>query len=405
MTLPDRPRLRALEVLPVVEGGRRSIVLRDPLGLAQGIAILPLPIVPIALALDGTRTLVEIHREAAGQMDELPMEVVEEVVRQLEEAHFLEGAGFETHRSDVIERFRASPARAAAHAGGAYEADRAALGAQIDAMHAAYGSAARSVGPDLPPVLPSRRLRGLVAPHIDLRRGARAYGAAYAALRSAADATVFVVFGTAHAPVERPWAITEKSYATPLGIVPTDATLVRDIERRFGGDARRDELAHMNEHSIEFQAVMLRHALPDRELSIVPILCGRLRPGTAETEDLIGAVQGALAADGRKACVIAGADLAHVGPRFGDASAYSPAARSALEVRDRESMALVGAGDGPGFFNHVAEDDETRRVCGTSPIYATLGVLGAAAGELLMYEQNVDASDGSIVSYAALTLR
>jgi hypothetical protein len=321
------------------------------------------------------------------------LDLVEDVVRQLDEAHFLEGAAFETHRAEVVAGFRAAPQRLAAHAGGAYESDPAALGAQIDAMHASAKSAANGA-----------RIVGLVAPHIDPRRGARAYGHAYRPLRERCDAEVFVVFGTAHAPMDRPWALTDKPYATPLGAVPTDAALVDAIERRYGRDARRDEIVHLGEHSIEFQAVFLRHAFPDRAITLVPILCGRLSPGDADTEELLDAVVEALRADGRRACIVAGADLAHVGPRFGDPVPYDAALQGALEARDREGLALATKADAAAFHAHATEDAETRRVCGTSPIYATLRLVPGASGEISCYEQNVDPDDGSIVSYASVVL-
>jgi hypothetical protein len=51
----------------------------------------------------------------------------------------------------------------------------------------------------------------------------------------------------------------------------------------------------------------------------------------------------------------------------------------------------------------VVRDLDTRRVCGLAPIYALLRTMPrATGGEVLHYEQTVDAEDGSIVSHAAM---
>ncbi|HVY44805.1 MAG TPA: MEMO1 family protein, partial [Minicystis sp.] len=99
----------------------------------------------------------------------------------------------------------------------------------------------------------------------------------------------------------------------------------------------------------------------------------------------------------------AGADLAHVGPRFGDARPLDAAGRAALRRTDATSIDLALAGDAAGFFRQVAADLDVRRVCGLAPIYTMLRVLDEGrAGELLNYEQCVDPDEGSIVSHASL---
>jgi AmmeMemoRadiSam system protein B len=101
--------------------------------------------------------------------------------------------------------------------------------------------------------------------------------------------------------------------------------------------------------------------------------------------------------------VIAGADLAHVGPRFGDSEAYDEGHRDELEQKDRESLELAGAASHRDFFLQVQSDLDTRRVCGLGPIYALLRVLPSGCkGSLAHYEQTIDPREGSIVSHAAM---
>jgi hypothetical protein len=96
--------------------------------------------------------------------------------------------------------------------------------------------------------------------------------------------------------------------------------------------------------------------------------------------------------------------MAHVGPRFGDASAYGEDQRRGLEKADRTSLDHAVALDARGFWKHVTADLEERRVCGLAPIWSLLRTLGNGGGQgkVLHYEQTIDAEDGSIVSHAAV---
>src|SRR5213078_3316825 len=112
--------------------------------------------------------------------------------------------------------------------------------------------------------LPSQRspraqaLRAVIAPHVDLHRGAPTYSWAYKALAEAQPAELYVVLGTCHTPVAGHFAATSKAYATPLGEVPADASFLDTLGRLWGRDLFEGEFSHAGEHSIEFQAVYLR---------------------------------------------------------------------------------------------------------------------------------------------------
>ncbi len=175
---------------------------------------------------------------------------------------------------------------------------------------------------------------------------------------------------------------------------------------------REDEYLHKGEHSLEFQAVFLRHALGRRAAGarIVPILCGlgdaqaaRRDPSfDPEAESFLSALAALVDRRRGRVLVIAGADLAHVGPRFGDARPLDDRGREALAARDGESIDLALGRDARAFFHHVAADLPTRRVCGLGPIYTMLRVLPRGRGEALHYAQHVDPDEGSIVSHAFL---
>ena len=116
------------------------------------------------------------------------------------------------------------------------------------------------------------RLRGMIAPHIDYGRGGDCYAQAYKYLRNTEPADVYVVLGTSHAPTENFFAVTQKSYETPMGTLPTDVEFVTRLQRAYGPNLAKDELVHRTEHSVELQTVFLKHCL--KAPCIVPVLIG-----------------------------------------------------------------------------------------------------------------------------------
>ena len=245
-----------------------------------------------------------------------------------------------------------------------------------------------------PPRSPTRLL---VAPHIDYPRGARGWAAAYRALHT--DADLFVVLGTAHASPPRLFALTRRDHATPLGTVPTDRPALEALVAELGEEELlADEAAHDDEHSIELQLVVLRHVV-SRPFTVLPVLCSaisHLRDPAPFTARFLGALGRALA--GRRVCFVASADLAHVGPGYGDPRPPTAIEATRLEARDRETLAFVAAGDAARFHRDALRDDARRRLCGLAPIYAALRASGVGA-QLLHYERWTDGVDS--VSFAA----
>lgn len=427
----SRPRLRPIETV-VVQDRRfgRALLLRDSQGVGSQ-ALLPIDVAPILGRFTGRGTCEDIAREATMEIGEdVPVDFVVKLATELEDALFVDGPPYRRERARVEREFAGAPVREATHAGGAYHDDPKALADYIDVeclgmrerapsskrkAHtngATTGSA--TTASEAPPKSPKNgggKLVGLVAPHIDPWRGARCYGAAYRALAAALsdDADTFVLLGTSHAPMRQPFALCRKTFATPLGAMEADVDAIDAIATACDFDPYADQFNHKREHSLEFQAVFLRHVLGTRRARIIPILAGlgehqqsgdspaRSRSITRFFDALRKVI------DRRNAVVIAGADLAHVGPRFGDARPLDEGARSRLGVIDRDSLARAERLDAEAFWQHVSTDLDTRRVCGLAPMYALLRTLTPGAhGEIRHYEQTVDPEEGSIVSHAAV---
>jgi hypothetical protein len=237
-----------------------------------------------------------------------------------------------------------------------------------------------------------------VSPHIDYPRGAESYAHAARAL-AASDAELFVVFGTAHETPRNLFTLTRLDYATPLGAARTDRVVVDALVAALGeAPLLDDELCHADEHSVELQVVLLKH-LVRRPFTVLPVLCSSIShlpdPALFTTpflETLARVLRG------RRTCFVAGADLAHVGPLYGDARPPTQAELAEVAAQDRRTLAFVAAGDAAGFHRDAVRDDARRRLCGTAPIYAALRASGVAA-PLLHHGQWTDGVDS--VTFAA----
>jgi MEMO1 family protein len=401
----DRPRLRALEAFPVEQDGERLIALRDPSGFTEQVALLPIPALDIVSLFDGEHSVAEVHRVVSARHGERApgLEDIVGFAARLDDAGFLDSPRFAERRRRIEETWLASPSRPAAHAGGAYADDAGALRSQID------GFFVHPEGPGLPEAgAASQRLRGLIAPHIDFHRGGPTYAWAYRALLERSDADLFVILGTCHGGMADPFTATLKPYDTPLGAAEVDRGFFEALQRRYPHDLLACETAHRSEHSIEFQAVMLRRLLGHRPFTILPVLASFLHEavwtgGAPEADPrvprFLDALGESIAGSSLKVCVIAGVDLAHVGPRFGDAEANTPAFLERVAREDRKMLESVTTPDPGAFFASVAADGDSRRICGLSPIYAFLRALPGARGELLRYSQWPD--EQGTVSFCA----
>jgi hypothetical protein len=61
-------------------------------------------------------------------------------------------------------------------------------------------------------------------------------------------------------------------------------------------------------------------------------------------------------------------------------------------------------GDAAGFFRHVALQKDRSRICGLSPTYTMLAVLGPVRGKLHRYDQAVEADGSACVTFASAAL-
>ncbi len=435
----DRPRLRPLDAFPVDNpntadrGAPKLLTLRDPSGLAQGSVTLPPMGVAVIDLCDGTRTRDEIRGEFQQRYGSpLSREALDALLKRLDDALLLDSAAFRNHAASTFADFARSPVRPAHFAGTSYPKDPEALRQVLD------GCFAPPNGPGLPaahghrqPDAPDAPV-AIIAPHVDFTRGGPAYAWAYRPLLEArAMPDLIILLGTDHAAPDPSFTLLRKHFDTPLGPIQTDLALcdelleaAKALSPKLPEQLLRDEHHHRGEHSLEFQAVWLRHVLSHRDdgaqPKILPILCGSFhefvgggkdRPATPQNGKSNGPALPFLAllcehidarrAAGQSILYLCAADLAHVGPRYGDRDPLSPSDCNSLEQRDRATLRPVCAGDADGWFRELYREKDRRRVCGLSPIYTMLKIKPEGPGTLRCYGQ-CQAEGGSIVSIASV---
>ena len=408
MEPPQFPKLRALEPRWVDHNGRPFLLLRDPLALSDHTVLIPQPLVPLLALMDGTRDVAAMRTAMALRTGfALPTGVIEDLVVQLDRALLLENGLYQWERARALREFREAPHRPHSHVGLVYPED---AGALADLL----GGFCRQVGAEAVVQAPPGTLVGMVSPHIDYRRGWPTYARLWKAAEPHLEGLeLAVVLGTDHAGGPGTLTLTRQSYATPLGVLPTDVALVDELARAIGEDRAFDEeLHHRREHSIELASVWLHYFLGGAELPLLPVLCGSfhhyIEAGRSPREDPV--LEAAVdylrrVIRERRTLVIAAGDLAHVGPAFGDSEPLDPVARARLKAEDERSLEAIAVGDAEAFFRQAAEEGDRRRLCGLPPIYLLLRVTEGARGPTLGYLQcPADEGGGSLVSIAGALL-
>ena len=408
--VPEYPKLRPLILVPFSDGQRDLVLVNDPLGVIPGQPVLGIESLALLQLLDGSVSINDIAAVVMRDSKDLRVAgMVRDFVAQLDDLLMLEGQRFEAAYRDLRDAYHPLEIRPAAFEGRSYPADPAELATFLDTHFAEAERLRREAGD--PEAAPNARPRALLAPHLDPRRAGAAIARAYLELGAAQEAPLrVVVFGTGHSLLGDLVALTRKHFETPLGKVPCDTAFVDAVAGKLGDAAYRGELTHRDEHSIEFQAVYLKHRLGERPVKMVPILCGGFHAlideGKTPREDptfetMIEAVREAARKLGGPTVYVAGVDLSHVGTRFGDPP-VDARVKAEVEGRDREALEAGRRGDADGWFKAIAEHQDSTRICGFAPTYALLRCAEPGEGRLLRCEQS-DEKDGSLVSIAAMS--
>jgi len=402
------PKMRPVNAFPVSYSGNEMVCLQDTSGLAENTVVIPENIFFIVSMLDGENSVQDIQAAYMRRFGDLLFsERIEEVIDELDKNFFIEGERFEDHKEKLKAEFRKAETRPFSHQGDTAENEPARLRSELRA----YTSHPEGPG-EVVPDIPSGDLKGIMLPHIDYMRGGPCYAWGYSCLETFGDIETFIILGVNHMSGESPFAVTSKSFETPLGLMDTDKDFVQALIDCSDQDLLEGEFYHRNEHSIELQAVWLKSLYEEEDdVKIVPVLCSGfdqffekdVSPSEdGRVRDFVDCMKETISASGKKVCLMASVDLSHIGPQFGDDRPVVAGDLHDIRHADLRTLKPAEALDKEGFWEDVALDENRRNICGLSAIYTFLSIVEASEGKLLKYAQWRDEQGLGCVTFASM---
>jgi AmmeMemoRadiSam system protein B len=403
----EYPKLRLIDAFPIEISGQQAVCLRDPFNTRN--SFVPREVFDnIVYYFDGNHSIAdiqEIYTQRFGKSD--IQDMIQQVIEELDNNLLLDNNRSRDFIKKLKDDFRNSTIRKDAHAGTAYEADKEKLKDQID------GFFVSSDGPGMPSQsTQTKGLKGVIAPHIDLGCGGPCFAWAYKEIAESSDAELFIILGIAHTGTKNLFVLTDKTFETPFGNVETDKDFLNSLHKKSKTDYFEDEFVHKDEHSIGFQAVFLKYLYHQKKtFSIIPILCSSFGEANKneigsrhsyQFEEFVSSLKDTIKESGKKICIIASVDLAHVGSRFGDTELQDEVYLDKLRSDDTDMLKYVEKLDAEGFNNSVQKDHNRRKICGYPAINTLLNVIDASKGKLLKYSQYADQTN-STVSFTSMS--
>ena len=384
------PRLRPLDIRPILYEGQPFLYLRDPLSLSDKTIILPQTLAPILMLLDGSRDPSAVSASCAIRFGlRVSVQNIQDLVNALDQAFLLENETSHQAMQKKLADYRQAPYRKSCCAGQSFPADKEDLKNLLDS----WLNEAVEVGNETALFSSASQTIGAICPHIDYERGHKTYAALWKnLLPMLEDVELVIIFGTDHYSQRSVITLTQQNYATPFGVLENDEALIQLLAREIGEEkVFAEELHHANEHSIELALIWLHYLLQAkpsvRGFKLLPVLCGDLIHADEQDLALADQVCSLLrdAMQDRKTLVIAAADLSHVGPAFGG-DPVDLLKRALVKEADEHLLKLIQEGKAEEFLQALRSINNRHNVCGVTPIYFTLKITQPKAGTLIAHE-------------------
>jgi len=153
------------------------------------------------------------------------------------------------------------------------------------------------------PTAPKEDIKAIIVPHAGHAYSAHVAAYAYKLIQGKDYESVIIIGPSHYFGFQGCSIYTHGGYETPLGIVPIDESLAKEISRASG--YKYIPQAHQKEHSIEVQVPFVQKTLP--KAKIVPIIMGYPQKKTIYT--LSNALQKTL--KNKNALIVVSTDLSH----------------------------------------------------------------------------------------------
>jgi AmmeMemoRadiSam system protein B len=400
------PRLRLdMDIVPMSYRGENVFLVKDMLGLIPQTILLKGEALQIIRLIDGKRDIRDIQMELMRMHGGVIIRAdeVEEMISQLDRAFLLDSDHYRKEKTRIIAEYGKKRNREAALAGKAYPEDPDRLASDIQSI---LGGQEARTG-----IFEGKKIRALIAPHIDLEVGKEVYAKAYQVLRGFSPRKILLL-GTGHNLQDHYFSLTTKDFITPLGWARTDRDSIERLkETSPSGIIAPHDIDHKNEHSLEFQILFLQGLFGD-DFELIPVLCGSFHrvlqkvtrpadiPGLA---DFLAGLRTFLGENEGDVLIVAGVDFSHIGPKFGHREAASSLLLEA-KAHDRSLIDAICRGDVTGFWSETRKAHNKYNVCGFSALALLLELLPGGTGSLLGYDFWMEEATQSAVSFAALAL-
>lgn len=383
-----KPILRYIDIIPAQHEGKPVYLLRDPTGIIEELIVVPQNVFFLLPLMDGKHDLRDLQVEATKRFGEIiPLEEIIKIVEFLDEKGLLWSKNFEEIKNKAYEKWLSLPFRPMAHANQAYPLSPAEAKFFLDDIL------------NLAKVESQQNIKILIAPHIDLKVGAKAFAESYNRFKLPSGSRV-IIFGVGH-HLDLPWSVLSKNLATPFGIVKNDRGGFLYLRNSKKIELFPDHISHKLEHSIEFQVLFLHHLLKN-EFVVLPFLIGPLITLLDEkNKDLVEKfTEGLAELIDDKTYIVLGIDFCHLGPRYGDPFVVSEVhIHKALET-DKTLIDLTFNGSSEEFLTK-AKEVLPLKICGISVLYLLNLILNKAnikGNYEIFYQSALPFGQGSIVS-------
>lgn len=271
--------------------------------------------------------------------------------------------------------------RKPAVAGGFYPAERDVLGEMVEGF---LKTGTKTT---------ERKIRGLIAPHAGYVFSGLCAGKGYKEIEDKDYKTV-IILGISHQyPLNKPVVSAFKEYETPLGTVPVDTEMIKEI-MKYDKDITNNEQAEAREHSIEVQIPFIQTILP--KAKIVPILAAG---GERDLSNLALALSKVIS---EKTLIVASSDLSHY-PNYEDANKVDKETISMLVNFEKKAIIEkelnVASSNIPGLSTYL---------CGFYPVLVlikTMRLIGIDKAREIFYYNSGDTPYGEkdrVVGYGSI---
>ncbi len=232
-----------------------------------------------------------------------------------------------------------------------------------------------------------------ISPHAGYKYSGTVAARTYKAIsqnKSIGKDTTFLIIGPNHIGLGSAVSVSMARWRTPIGDVENDTALSNEICKHSG--IEQDEIAHVDEHSIEVQLPFLKSVAPGSKACFISMMEQEMETSVM----LESAISEAAERLGREVVVIASSDFDH----------YEP--EKTAQTKDMQVLRHIISMN-PVEFNYDLKKLNDS-ICGYGPI--TVAMLfakrnGCTKGEILYYANSglVTGDKKSVVSYVSAVMR